>query len=87
MILLKIVDMSNKEIADLLHTNEEFIAYVRSSGIFLTSGVASQLIGVVPETLRKWHDKGTLVPERVLGSGHRRYSLQQIVDYVIEHKK
>ena len=73
---------SNKEIADLLNVDEELVTKIKLEGSYMTSGVASVLIGVVPESLRNWHHRGILVPDRVLSSGHRRYSLQQVVDYV-----
>lgn len=84
--ILNVQESSNKEIADLLNTDEEFVAYLKDTGCYLSSGVASQLIGVASQTLRNWQEKGILVPERVLSSGHRRYSLQQIVDFVIKER-
>lgn len=83
---MDVKDLSNKEIADLLNTDEEYIAYLKESGKFLSSGVAAQFLCINPQTLRNWQERGELTPDRVLSSGHRRYSLQQIVDYVIKER-
>ena len=84
--ILNVNEVSNKEIADLLNTDEEFVASLKETGNFLSSGVAAQFLCINPQTLRNWQERGILVPERVLSSGHRRYSLQQIVDFVIKER-
>ncbi len=38
---------------------------------------ASHLLGVSKDTLRRWEDKGTLIPHRTRG-GHRRYDITQL---------
>ena len=65
-------NLDKKQIADLLG---------------ISSGVVATLLGVRGQTLRNWHNKGTLVPERVLASGHRRYSLQQVIDFKRKSRK
>ena len=37
----------------------------------------SQLLGVIPDTVRRWERSGKLKPERTLG-GHRRYSEKDV---------
>lgn len=46
-------------------------------GRLLTVTQAAEIIGVHPNTLRAWSDKG-MVPVTRLPSGYRRYSLEQV---------
>ena len=62
MFLLNVETASNKEIADLLNVDEELVTKIKLEGSYMTSGVASVLIGVVPESLRNWHHRGTKIP-------------------------
>ncbi len=45
---------------------------------WLTLGEAGRLLGVAPETLRRWSDRGR-VPSFVTVGGHRRFSRQAIL--------
>jgi len=47
------------------------------TGRLLTVTRAAEMIGVHPNTLRAWSDKG-MVPVTRLPSGYRRFSLEQI---------
>ena len=38
---------------------------------------AAEMLGVTPDTLRRWEEDGVLLPERT-GGGHRRYDVEQI---------
>lgn len=39
---------------------------------------AAALLGVHPDTLRRWETEGKIVPERTTG-GHRRYDLAKLL--------
>lgn len=80
-------NLDKKQIADLLGISEESVTLIQDSGGYISSGVVATLLGVRGQTLRNWHNKGTLVPERVLVSGHRRYSLQQVIDFKRKSRK
>jgi DNA-binding transcriptional MerR regulator len=49
---------------------------------YLKVGEASEYIGVCPQTIRNYHDRGILVPEMVLDSGHRYYSVEQLDKFI-----
>ncbi|MCH7640750.1 MerR family DNA-binding transcriptional regulator, partial [Patescibacteria group bacterium] len=46
---------------------------------FLTITSAAEILGVSTKTLRRWEEKGILLPQRTSG-GHRRYTLSSISD-------
>jgi excisionase family DNA binding protein len=51
---------------------------------------AAEMLGVNPETLRRWDKDGTLKAIRVgkrRGVGDRRYQLQDIEKFIKENKK
>lgn len=49
---------------------------------YMKIGKAAEYVGVSTQTLRNYHDKGILVPEMVLDSGHRLYSVEQLDEFV-----
>ena len=51
---------------------------------YLKTGAAADYIGVSHQTLRNYHQQGLLIPEQVLDSGHRYYSLEQLDRFVRE---
>lgn len=51
---------------------------------------AAELLGVNPETLRRWDKDGTLKPVRVgnrRGVGDRRYSQEDLERFIDKNKK
>lgn len=46
---------------------------------FIKIGEAAQILGVTPQTLRRWEEKGELVPLRKTDGKTRYYSLEQLV--------
>ena len=56
-----------------------------SQGRWLTLTQASRALGVTPNTLRRWADRGQ-VPSFVTPGGHRRFPLAAIVAYVPSHR-
>ena len=42
------------------------------------------MIGCSPQTLRNYERKGIFVPEAVLETGHRMYSVEQIEKFIQE---
>ena len=54
---------------------------------WLSSGQVANMIGVTTATLSNWDRKGTLVPERRLEKGHRRYSVTQIDNFLSKYKR
>lgn len=52
---------------------------------WLTLTQASQALGVTPNTLRRWADRGQ-IPSFVTPGGHRRFPLAAIVSYVPSHR-
>lgn len=73
---------SNKELSEVLDIPEDIVAHIQDSGGYIPTGVAAQLLCINPQTLRNWGEKGGLVPDRILASGHRRYLLTTIADYI-----
>lgn len=51
---------------------------------YLKIGQAAELIGCSCQTLRNLHQQGILVPEIVFDTGHRKYSREQIENFIIE---
>lgn len=74
--------LSNEELSKILDISEDIVAYIQDSGGYISTGVAAQLLCINPQTLRNWGEKGDLVPDRILASGHRRYLLTTIADYI-----
>jgi len=52
---------------------------------WLTLTQASQALGVTPNTLRRWADRGQ-VPSFVTPGGHRRFPLAEIMAFVPSHR-
>lgn len=51
---------------------------------YVKIGEAAAMIGCSPQTLRNYERKGIFVPESVLETGHRRYSVEQIEKFIQE---
>lgn len=49
---------------------------------YVKIGEAARLLGVSASTLGSWQAKGILVPAQIFPSGHRRYSMSQIEDFI-----
>ena len=49
---------------------------------YLEIGEAAEVSGCSCQTLRSYHHKGILVPEIVFGSRHRKYSEEQVEDFI-----
>ena len=47
----------------------------------ITRQEASDLLGVHPDTMRRWETEGKIVPERTTG-GHRRYDVAKLLGTV-----
>lgn len=45
---------------------------------YLKTGEAAKLIGCSCQTLRNCQKRGTLIPEIIFETGHRRYSAEQV---------
>lgn len=45
---------------------------------FVSIGEAAKLLGVTPQTLRRWEDKGTFLPDERTPGGQRRYDLTRL---------
>ena len=54
-------------------------------GVWLTLTQASRRLGVTPNTLRRWADRGQ-IPSFVTPGGHRRFPLAAIVSLVPSHR-
>lgn len=52
---------------------------------YLRTGEAADYIGISHQTLRNYHQQGLLIPERILDSGHRYYSLKQLDRFIAEN--
>jgi DNA-binding transcriptional MerR regulator len=46
------------------------------------AGEAAQMLCVCTQTLRNWDSAGRLKPYQVLPSGHRRYSREQLEQFI-----
>lgn len=53
---------------------------------FLTAPEAAKLLEISSQTLRRWSEKGLLIPHHILPSGYRYYSEQQIKDFLGKNK-
>lgn len=49
---------------------------------YLKIGEAAAMIGCSCQTLRNYHKKGIVVPELVFETGHRRYSMEQVEQFI-----
>lgn len=54
-------------------------------GVWLTLTQASRKLGVTPNTLRRWADRGQ-IPSLVTPGGHRRFPLAAIMSLVPSHR-
>lgn len=54
-------------------------------GVWLTLTQASRKLGVTPNTLRRWADRGQ-IPSFVTPGGHRRFPLSAIMSFVPSHR-
>ena len=54
-------------------------------GVWLTLTQASRKLGVTPNTLRRWADRGQ-IPSFVTPGGHRRFPLTAIMSFVPSHR-
>ena len=54
------------------------------SSALLTPGQASQLLGIHPNTLRRWSDLGVVPAYRVGPGGHRRFRRRDLLAYLDE---
>jgi excisionase family DNA binding protein len=53
----------------------------RNDSLWLTLGQASRTLGVTPNTLRRWADRGQ-IPSFVTPGGHRRFSVSAVQAFV-----
>jgi excisionase family DNA binding protein len=91
-IKLKSVQLTNSEIARLLKVSRQYVSRVcqisegaetrardTKSQEFVTTGVASNLLGVSEATIRRWSDQGKLPMFRIdIGRRDRRYSVNDL---------
>lgn len=63
-------------------SNGKEIKYMCSNEKFYKAGEAADFIGVSLQTLRNWQERGVLIPDKVLESGHRLYSESQLEDFI-----
>lgn len=61
---------------------QESVISINQDEHFYKSGDAAKILGVSIQTLRNWQELGILIPEKVFPSGHRRYSEQQLIDFI-----
>ena len=91
-IKLKSIQLTNSEIARLLKVSRQYVSHVcqiseraetrardtKSRG-FVTTGVASNLLGVSEATIRRWSDQGKLPMFRIdIGRRDRRYNVNDL---------
>jgi len=91
-IKLKSIQLTNSEIARLLKVSRQYVSRVcqTSEGLeprgsvtknreFVTTGVASNLLGVSEATIRRWSDQGKLPMFRIdIGRRDRRYNVNDL---------
>jgi excisionase family DNA binding protein len=91
-IKLKQKHLKNSDIARLLQVSRGYVSHVcrTSQGVksqikspasqrFVTTGVASDLLGVSQSTIRRWSDQGKLPTFRInIGRRDRRYSVSDL---------
>lgn len=51
-------------------------------GTYIKIGEAARMLGVSTSTLGRWQDTGVLIPAQIFPSGHRRYTLSQIQEFI-----
>lgn len=49
---------------------------------YIKIGEAARMLGVSPSTLGSWQDKDILIPAQIFPSGHRRYTVSQIQEFI-----
>lgn len=49
---------------------------------YIKIGEAARMLGVSPSTLGSWQDNGILIPAQIFPSGHRRYTVSQIQEFI-----
>lgn len=49
---------------------------------YIKIGEAARMLGVSTSTLGRWQDTGVLIPAQIFPSGHRRYTLSQIQEFI-----
>lgn len=49
---------------------------------YVKIGEAARMLGVSSSTLGSWQAKGILIPAQIFPSGHRRYSISQIEEFI-----
>jgi len=86
------MQLTNSEIARLLKVSRQYVSRVcRTSEVvesrgtdtkrreFVTTGVASNLLGVSEATIRRWSDQGKLPMFRIdIGRKDRRYNVNDL---------
>jgi AraC-like DNA-binding protein len=91
-IKLKSLQLTNSEIARLLNVSRQYVSRVcrASEGLapqvrppknheFVTTGVASSVLGVSEATIRRWSDQGKLPMFRIgIGRKDRRYNINDL---------
>lgn len=91
-IKLKHKQLTNSEIARLLKVSRQYVSHVyrTSEGLesrgtdtksreFVTTGVASNLLGVSGATIRRWSDQGKLPMFRIdIGRKDRRFNVRDL---------
>jgi excisionase family DNA binding protein len=91
-IKLKHMQLTNSEIARLLKVSRQYVSRVcrtyedlespgtdTKSRQFVTTGVASNLLGVSEATIRRWSDAGKLPMFRIdIGRKDRRFNLKDL---------
>jgi len=91
-IQLKSIQLTNSEIARLLKVSRQYVSRVcqiseeakarardTKSQEFVTTGVASNLLGVSEATIRRWSDQGKLPMFRIdIGRRDRRYNVNDL---------
>jgi DNA-binding transcriptional MerR regulator len=53
---------------------------------YVKIGEAARMLGISPSTLSTWQDKKILIPAQIFPSGHRRYSVSQIEEFIKTHE-
>lgn len=54
---------------------------------YLKIGEAAKLVGCSCQTLRNCQKRGTLIPEIIFETGHRRYSVEQVRLFAEERQR
>ena len=99
-IQLKQKQLTNSEIARLLEVSRQYVSRVcqtsegekspaknKKSQEFVTTGVASNLLGVSEATIRRWSDQGKLPMFRIdIGRRDRRYNVNDLENIKIANR-